>query len=86
MRARQQRRIDGELSLLSARPIGATVHPVNVLWVGLGGALGSIARYLLGTALHARLGETFPFGTLAVNLIGAFLIAFITWQRPSWAA
>ena len=45
---------------------------VDVGLVGLGGALGSIARYLVGVALAALLGPAFPWGTLAVNLTGSF--------------
>lgn len=45
------------------------------LWICLGGAAGTGARYLLsGWALRA-LGPAFPYGTLAVNLIGSFLLA-----------
>lgn len=40
--------------------------------VGLGGAVGSIARYAVGTWLAMRLGVGFPYGTLAVNLTGSF--------------
>ena len=40
--------------------------------VGLGGALGSIARYAVGLWLAARLGPAFPFGTLTVNVTGGF--------------
>ncbi len=45
------------------------------LWVCLGGALGTGARYLLsGWALKA-LGPSFSYGTLAVNVLGSFLLA-----------
>jgi CrcB protein len=44
-------------------------------WVFLGGGLGSGARYLLGAFLLERFGAGFPFGTLAVNLIGSVLLA-----------
>jgi len=44
-------------------------------WVFLGGGLGSAARFLIGTFLLERLGAAFPFGTLAVNLIGSALLA-----------
>jgi len=40
--------------------------------VGLGGAIGSMSRYLVGVALTALLGPTFPWGTLAVNVVGSF--------------
>lgn len=45
--------------------------------VCLGGAFGSGARYLLSGWLAERLGHAFPYGTLAVNLIGSFLLAML---------
>jgi CrcB protein len=48
---------------------------LRFFWVCLGGAVGSGARYLVsGWALEV-LGPSFPYGTLAVNLIGSFLLA-----------
>jgi CrcB protein len=44
------------------------------LWVALGGALGSVSRYWLSGLVAARFGETFPLGTLFVNVTGSFLI------------
>lgn len=41
------------------------------------GALGCLARYLVSGWVYERVGRTFPFGTLAVNLIGAYLIGLI---------
>ncbi len=46
-------------------------------WISLGGAAGTGARYLLGGWLMAALGTSFPYGTLAVNLIGSFLIGIV---------
>jgi fluoride exporter len=46
----------------------------NILLVGLGGAAGSIARFLLSKWVYDIHPHTFPFGTFAVNLIGCFLI------------
>ena len=43
----------------------------------LGGALGTGARYFLSSWMHGALGASFPFGTLAVNVIGSFLIAVL---------
>jgi CrcB protein len=43
--------------------------------VCLGGAFGTGARYLLSGWLAERLGHAFPYGTLAVNLLGSFLLA-----------
>lgn len=50
---------------------------MTLLWVGLGGFLGANARYLLGRAMVERYGAAFPWGTLAINLTGAFLIGVI---------
>ena len=47
------------------------------LLVCLGGAVGTGARYALGGFLLRSLGPSFPYGTLAVNLIGSFLLAVI---------
>jgi CrcB protein len=48
-------------------------------WVGVGllGGAGAIARFLLDGAVSARAGRDLPFGTLAVNLSGAFLLGFL---------
>ena len=50
---------------------------VNCLFVGAGGCVGAIARYLMGLAIPAH-QSGFPLGTFAVNVIVAFAIAFIT--------
>jgi len=44
--------------------------------VVLGSALGGIARYFLSGAIARRVGETFPWGTLIVNVVGSFIIGF----------
>lgn len=51
----------------------------SVIYVALGGALGSVSRYLLGTwAQTASKSIDFPYGTLTVNLIGCFVIGFLS--------
>jgi fluoride exporter len=47
---------------------------MNYLLVALGGALGSVLRFWLSTQFERRLGEAFPWGTIAVNVTGSFLI------------
>ncbi len=47
---------------------------MRLLWVCLGGAFGSGARYLLSGWVLERFGPAFPSGTLAVNVIGSFLL------------
>ena len=49
---------------------------LNYLWIGLGGALGSIARFWGSNFVARCFGETFPFGTLAVHVTGSFVIGF----------
>lgn len=46
----------------------------NVLLVGLGSALGGMARYGVALGFAARLGTGFPYGTLFANVSGSFLI------------
>ena len=45
--------------------------------ISLGGAAGTAARYLLSVGLLRALGPAFPYGTLAVNVIGSFLLGVI---------
>jgi CrcB protein len=47
----------------------------NFLWVGLGGAVGSVLRYAVSLLLRTGI---FPASTLLVNLIGCFLLGVIT--------
>lgn len=49
----------------------------NVLLVGVGGFAGSVFRYLVALAVPFTAGG-FPFATLAVNLIGSFIIGFVS--------
>jgi len=49
----------------------------RLLLVAAGGALGSALRYMVATAALGWLGPAFPWGTLAVNLVGSFLIGLV---------
>jgi len=44
-----------------------------MLWIGLGGAIGSILRYLISQALQGSTG-LFPIGTMTVNVIGSLIL------------
>jgi CrcB protein len=61
-------------------PAGPTPDPrqVTLILIAVGGALGSVARYLVDGWVLDRLGATFPFGTLVVNLSGAFVLGLLS--------
>ena len=49
-----------------------------MIWlVALGGALGSVSRFLLGPAIQRSLGMAFPFGTLFINVAGALVLGIV---------
>ena len=50
---------------------------MRYLLVMLGGALGSLVRYLLGGAIMGRFGGRFPLGTMLINITGSFFIGFL---------
>ncbi len=59
----------------------------NILLVGAGGFIGSIARYLLsGWVLHHTLGGKFPWSTFVVNVLGCLLIGVLSGmvERLEW--
>ncbi|PGH57560.1 fluoride efflux transporter CrcB [Azospirillum palustre] len=45
-------------------------------WVALGGAIGSVLRFWCSGAVAGLFGQTFPWGTLVVNILGSFVIGF----------
>ncbi len=49
----------------------------NMLLVAIGGAIGSVCRYLVGLWALRLWGPAFPWGTLAVNIAGSFAIGFL---------
>lgn len=49
----------------------------TLLFLILGGSLGTLSRYYLSTWVADRLGTGFPFGTMTVNLIGCFVIGWV---------
>lgn len=50
---------------------------LQILLVALGGAVGSVCRYLVGVGALRLLGPAFPWGTLAVNVAGSFAIGIL---------
>lgn len=62
-----------------------------ILLIAIGGAAGSVARYLLSVFIMKQVAMVFPLGTLLVNLSGCFLIGVIyglssryAWMTEEW--
>jgi fluoride exporter len=56
---------------------------VNALWIFLGSGLGGVARWGVSGFIANRFGQTFPWGTLIVNVTGSFIITlFATLTGP----
>ncbi len=49
---------------------------MQYLWVAIGGAIGTVARFWLGNAMAVAVGAAFPWGTLLINVLGSFVISF----------
>ncbi len=68
--------------LSTGRVDGPTVLATNArvaalyLWIGIGSALGGIARYWCSGIAARLFGETFPWGTLIINVVGSLIIGF----------
>src|SRR3954462_13741249 len=60
---------------------------MNALWIFVGGGLGSLARWWFSGLIASSVGESFPWGTLAVNISGSFVIclfATLTGSEGRW--
>lgn len=49
----------------------------QTLSIAAGGAIGALFRFWVSTGVYAILGRGFPYGTLAVNVLGSFLMGFL---------
>ncbi|MDH5589690.1 MAG: fluoride efflux transporter CrcB [Gemmatimonadota bacterium] len=50
---------------------------MTLLVIAAGGALGAVSRYLVGGWVQGAVGTSFPWGTVAVNVAGSFLLGFL---------
>lgn len=50
---------------------------MTILAIAIGGALGSVLRYLLGGVVQRASASGFPYGTLAVNVLGCLIIGIL---------
>lgn len=51
---------------------------LNIVLVAVGGAFGSVCRYLTGILMTRLMGPAFPWGTITVNIVGSFAIGLLT--------
>ena len=61
------------------------------LYVALGGALGSLLRFWIGSVVGGRMGTRFPYGTFVINITACIIIGFVltlmgsrTGMNPAW--
>jgi len=52
--------------------------PLDVIWVGLGGGLGSLLRWWIGRLIGERYRSDFPLGTFLINVTGAFAMGYLS--------
>ena len=64
---------------------------MNIIFIAIGGLLGSVARYLSVVCVTKLIPSQFPFGTFAVNILGCLIIGVIyglslryLWLTPEW--
>ena len=50
---------------------------MQIAFIAIGGAFGAIMRYWMSSGLYSILGRGFPYGTLAVNVVGSLLMGFL---------
>lgn len=54
------------------------MKPLDVMWVGIGGGLGSVLRWWVGRLVGERYHGDFPLGTFLINVSGTFLIGYLS--------
>jgi fluoride exporter len=54
------------------------MKPLDLVWVGLGGGIGSVLRWWVGLMVGERYRGDFPLGTFLINLSGSFLIGYLS--------
>jgi CrcB protein len=63
------------------------MKPIDIMWVCVGGGIGSLLRWQIGQFIDARVSSAFKYSTLFINITGAFVIAYLSaalaigWQQ-----
>lgn len=72
-------------------PVLGRLMDRTIIFVGIGGMLGSISRYLAALFLTKTFPSEFPYGTFAVNVVGCLIIGVVyglsqrfDWLTPEW--
>jgi CrcB protein len=75
----------------SLAEIGGRPDLFKYVMVGIGGFIGAIARFVLGSYIGNRFGTRFPYGTFVINMSGSFLLGMVmavltqkTDASPNW--
>lgn len=55
-----------------------TTSALQIFAIMIGGAIGAAMRFMVSNGVYSLLGREFPYGTLAVNIIGSFLMGLLT--------
>jgi CrcB protein len=56
---------------------------MSIISIAIGGAAGSLCRYGMSNGIYLLLGRSFPYGTLAVNILGSFIMGSVYIQRAN---
>jgi CrcB protein len=51
---------------------------IRIIAIAAGGAVGALLRFWISSSMYALFGRYFPYGTLAVNVLGCFLMGFLS--------
>jgi fluoride exporter len=49
---------------------------IKIIYIGFGGAIGAISRYMISGWVHSKYEGMLPLGTLIVNMLGTFILGF----------
>jgi len=76
--AERVERFDAFGSSAGAICFGRTaMNVMGYLLIAIGGAIGAVARYVVGSAVHSRVVGNFPWGTFIINATGSFLLGLV---------
>ncbi|HET6873770.1 MAG TPA: fluoride efflux transporter CrcB [Acidimicrobiales bacterium] len=54
------------------------MNPADVVWVGLAGSLGAVARFVTDGTVRTRVASAVPVGTILINIVGSLILGVLT--------